>query len=693
MLKRILSLLLLLLLLPLPARGRAETPLALSVPEDTIHPGKGNLLTVTLPADGLFRIVLENEAGEVLSVALEEQEGRAGAQQLWWNGTHEGMMAPAGDALLCLYAGEDALRLPVTVLAPDPFLTSVIPDRALLTPDQSAVQVRFAASGAGRLEWTFYAGDPESPLLSGEMPVLSGDSEPPLALDIASAEPADGSYVLSLRLVTDGAASDPVTLPFSVVGFHTEELPPEALDELLPEENAPEDTEDTAAEEPEPPSTEDVPELPAEPVTEIPPEALDELIIEEVLLDDADDTVAPEPEPVALLEDNDQRRYTPTLGSPYAGTDTTLNYWTLPMDITDTAAVWEVLIQPMTVLTTGKKDADRTQITIRSEPDLDSAGVGVVTCVNQGVHVLETQGDWTKIECYSSSFHDSKVKNWNALVQGWVQSKYLKTTTPDQHMGMVVDKLTQRLYIFMDGELYDVLLVSTGKVAFENNSKGIKTNKAYNETRSGEFILTTTVGGFTSDKLTCAMAIRFNDGDLLHQVPYITSNGSFKTTEYKLGTKASHGCIRVQRKSTPKGTSHEWIWKRFRSGSSAKVKLLIWEDWQGRQYLPPESDTVLYYNADGGKLYHTGPTCTAEAVYESNYYKNRYDYDHIKSFHTLTPFTYGELDTGVYAGLQRCDACAAPLRLQEIREFNQAYLPGGDHEPLITEGRTKQGFQ
>ena len=214
-----------------------------------------------------------------------------------------------------------------------------------------------------------------------------------------------------------------------------------------------------------------------------------------------------DPDPV------DQSQFTPSYASAYAGTDTTMNYWTLPMDITDTEAVWEMLMQPMTVLDSGAKtNGAKVQITIRSEPSLQSKGIGVVTCLTQGVHVLEKGSEWSLIECYSSSFHDAKVEAWNMLTTGYVQTKYLKTVKPYEHIALVIDKLTQRMYIFKDGELYDTLLVSTGLA----NAK-----QPYNETRSCEFLLQCpAVGQFKSDNLYCDMGIRFNSGDLLHEVPH-----------------------------------------------------------------------------------------------------------------------------------------------------------------------------
>ena len=216
-----------------------------------------------------------------------------------------------------------------------------------------------------------------------------------------------------------------------------------------------------------------------------------------------------------------QQVFTPAYGSPYQ-TDTTLNYWTLPMDITNEAAVWEVLMQPVTVLDDGgKKDNQhKRQIVMRAEPSADSAGVGVVTNLTQSVHVLEKGDEWTLVECYSSSFYDSKVKRWNQLVQGYVPTKYLKQVTPDSSMGIVVDKLTQRLYIFKDGALYDTLLCSTGL----SNAK-----QPYNETRSGEFLLQNpAVGGWQDGNMVCELGIRFNGGDLIHQVPALVSSSGNK---------------------------------------------------------------------------------------------------------------------------------------------------------------------
>ena len=335
----------------------------------------------------------------------------------------------------------------------------------------------------------------------------------------------------------------------------------------------------------------------------------------------------------------------------------TLDAWTAPMDLSDEEAVWKALTVPVTVLDDGRERAQVRQVVLRKEPRADSDGVGTVTLGSQGVRVLERGEEWSKIQCYSSSFHDSPILNWNALVTGWVETKLLKEITPNQEMGFVVDKLTQRLYVFQDGKLYSTLLISTGIA----NAK-----QPFNETRSGEFLLVSRVGGFYSDNMFCPRALRFNDGDLLHEVPYVERDGKkiYGGTEPKLGSKASHGCIRVQRKKNPEGLNMEWIFNHYRENT----KILIWEDWQGRQIPVPEDDAVFWCHPTKKEYYH----CS----------------DHCPMMNTKNPqaISYGEL-SAEDSKLKACPACGPVPKKSELLEINAAYAAGGDHDPVLTEAR------
>ena len=333
-------------------------------------------------------------------------------------------------------------------------------------------------------------------------------------------------------------------------------------------------------------------------------------------------------------------------------------YWCTPMDITDEAAVWAMLTSPMTVIDAKQKE----QVLLYAQPDAGSEAIAVITGASQGVHVLEDlDNGWTKVETYSSSFHDSKVKNWNAFVTGYIQSSKLKQTPVNQDYGIVIDKLTQRLYLFHEGKLMTELLCSTGLY---------NERQPYNETRSGEFMIVSRVGDFKSDNLVCAIGLRFNSGDLLHEVPHtLNADGSknYKNCESKLGTRASHGCIRVQRLRNADGINMRWIWDNVKNGT----KLVVWEDYQGRQITPPADSTPVYYNPKGGANYHRCATC----------------YGVKDQYLPLTAFAYGELDSGEYAALTPCPYCCPPRRKAEIAAINEEHLKSSPGEIMAIIGQ------
>jgi hypothetical protein len=322
-------------------------------------------------------------------------------------------------------------------------------------------------------------------------------------------------------------------------------------------------------------------------------------------------------------------------------------YWETPMDITNTKAVWEMLMAPVTVV----KGKQKTQQVLYTQPDENSVLAGEVTRDSQSVHVLETlDNGWSLVECYSSSFAGGKTEFWNELVQGYIRTDMLETLKPAGKYGLVVDKLDQRMYIFQDGEIYDVLSISTGL---------INQRQPYNETRSGEFLIVSPVGGFMTDDLYCDMGLRFNAGDILHEVPHLKRRDGTKyydKFEDELGVRASHGCIRVQRKRTPKGTNMTWVWNTL--GKRMGTKLVIWEDVAGRQLPHADSAFPLYYNTSGGQNYHIrGDACYGV--------RDRYL--------PLTGFTYGELGTVPYEGLTPCQYCNPPRRPETIDAINLAH--------------------
>ena len=359
--------------------------------------------------------------------------------------------------------------------------------------------------------------------------------------------------------------------------------------------------------------------------------------------------VAPEPTQETARQAETLSPITPAQNSPSPRQDEN-SYWCTPMDIRDEEAVWNMLMAPITVVNLDQKK----QVQLRKEPSEDSEAVADITGYSQGVHVLETlDNGWTLVEAYSSSFHDSEVKAWNQFTQGYIKTSLLQVKeVGNREYAIVVDKLTQRMYIFKDGKVFAELLVSTGLV---------NERQPYNETRSGEFLLVSAVGQFVSDNLLCNYAMRFNSGDLIHEVPHVDNadgTPNYRNTEPKLGERASHGCIRVQRLRNPDGVNMRWIWNElYKSIAKNPVKLVIWEDLPGRRIPLPDADTPLYYNANGGKNYHASATCFGV--------KDEYL--------PMTQFTYAQLEDAEHASLTPCPYCSPPHRQAEYEAINAAH--------------------
>ncbi len=324
-------------------------------------------------------------------------------------------------------------------------------------------------------------------------------------------------------------------------------------------------------------------------------------------------------------------------------------YWKLNMGETDEHLVWEVLTQPITVL----EGSEREQEKVRREPDEACTDyTGEVTYRSQAVHVLDKGEEWTLIEAYSSSVQGSAVANFSGQFMGYVKTSLLREQPVSQDIGLVIDKLQQRLYIYRQGHLYSTLLCSTGYP---------QSDTPYNETPAGEYITISWTGGFWSGDLYCDMGIRINDGNLLHEVPCLISydaNGAevrdYSRCSRYLGEKASHGCIRIQRELSPENVNIKWLWDNLPRGSAAPAKVLMWDD-ATRTLAPADDDFTLYYNPDGGRQYHGDPYCALV--------NNR--------FLPLTAFPYAQLEEAPYSKLTRCPGCTPQLRKAEVERVNQ----------------------
>lgn len=365
-------------------------------------------------------------------------------------------------------------------------------------------------------------------------------------------------------------------------------------------------------------------------------------------------TAAPVPDVTAETTPAPRQEHHIVIPSAVTSPEDENNYWTYPIGQLDDEKVWEILMQPMTVI-----DGNQTEVyPLRATPDASrdkSNIVGEVTYASQGVHVLETlDNGWTYVEVYNTSYGPNCKSRrgygvTNDLIRGYVKTSLLKTIYPYTEVGIVVDKLNQTMYIYENGKCTGTLLVSTGL-----NNK----TQSWNETPSGEYVMISKVGGFPAGNLFCRYGMRINGGCCIHEVPYIgDENTPAARRDYSsqirvLGQKASHGCIRVQKEQNEAGQNIKWLWDHMK----INTKVLIWED-SGRFISYPDDSTLLYYNPTGGKNYHENQNCSAV--------KSRYL--------PLTAFTYGEFETGIYASLTPCATCVHNIRRQaEIDALNAA---------------------
>ena len=306
-------------------------------------------------------------------------------------------------------------------------------------------------------------------------------------------------------------------------------------------------------------------------------------------------------------------------------------------DITDEEACWELLMRPITVLDAGEKEAIYPRVTPNGEKVNNDKLGGFINGASAAVHVLgEDEDGWTLIE---------GLDYYNRVIRGYVRTKLLKTVTPNEKYGIVIDKLTQKLHVFIDGKYWSSCAVSTGLPNDE---------QPYNETAAGEYLIVSWVGEFDSEGMMCDMALRFNGGDMIHQVPYVyLADGSKRFTKWEeqLGQKASHGCVRTARVANDDGLNIRWLWENVKRNT----KVVVWDD-RGRMLPYPDDSLELYYNTEGGKYYHATANC--KSVKEK--------------YLPLTGFKYSELETGAYAKLDPCPSCTPVKRKSVIDEQNIA---------------------
>ena len=191
---------------------------------------------------------------------------------------------------------------------------------------------------------------------------------------------------------------------------------------------------------------------------------------------------------------------------------------TVPVKITDTApaqlpvgltdrglflpedeqSVWDCLMQPITVVEIGLLQHQN----ILAAPEAASTVIGTLHGMSHGVMVLELlENGYARIGTWRQEDGD--------YVEGYVPARKLKNMAPNPHYGLVVDKTSQTMTVWQDGQKLGAIPVSTGLMA---------PGKIFRETLAGAFLTTDRMINFKDEGYQYNYAIRIDGGNLIHSL-------------------------------------------------------------------------------------------------------------------------------------------------------------------------------
>ena len=179
-------------------------------------------------------------------------------------------------------------------------------------------------------------------------------------------------------------------------------------------------------------------------------------------------------------------------------------------------------------------------------PDSKSDVLGTLHGQSQGLEVLAIEGSWARVHAWQ---HEDA-----SPVTGYVPLKNLKVVFPNGPYGLVIDKSAQTLTLYENGVRVTTLPVSTGLPT---------ASRLIRETAAGTFLTDEHLPTFTDTGYNYGYPIRYDGGNLIHQLGYRTRNrhADYSDQQVMLGHKASHGCIRIpERPLDESGVDAYWLW-------------------------------------------------------------------------------------------------------------------------------------
>lgn len=511
---RRLSTLILLLSILLPAAASAM-PLAFIASPGVIRPGKFYEITVESQSAGTATVSLLDENGNPLYNIYSDYPITVGENKMQWDGRKigEGIVEMGDYQLRVAMADSVSIDAPVRIGAPYPIISEI--QQSDSTMHDGTLRIAYTLSEPGTLSITLQATDSDTPATLLTQHKSAGPDSFIWDGEVDGRHVLGGDYALILTLTAEnGMQSMPEYVYISVQS------------EAVPEGFIFEEPEATPEPAPEP-------------------------------------TPEPTPEP-------------PRFSVPYSSVNDG-SFWSMTPGELDDATIWNIMMQPITVYDNGSiKGAEHAYL--MENPDGTGAQIAQIHGLAQGIHVLSEPNEHGYVFAELFSNYDRKYypktdeEKAHAfdLKQGYVKADELKRVDVKTDMALLIDKLTQRMYLFKDGVRVTEFAISTGT---------FRGDDYLFETPPGEFITISHTGQLRDGNMISDMAIRINGGILIHEVPHMeNADGSYDYSAFEghLGTKQSHGCIRVQRKKTPEGYNQRWLWDNLKIG--APYKVIIWDD-------------------------------------------------------------------------------------------------------------------
>lgn len=240
------------------------------------------------------------------------------------------------------------------------------------------------------------------------------------------------------------------------------------------------------------------------------------------------------------------------LAEPEEKLEITVTGSLMPADFSDDEAVWKALTAPVAV----GDGAEGSGLRIMAKKGARSGDNATVSCRTTGLAVLEISDDgWVKVGAWQQA-----DGYW---AEGWVKADKLRMIRPNDRYGAVVDKKNQTMTIYENGKKIGTVLISTGYTTLESRKA---------DTHSGVFLMGTRMENFPQNGHIYNYPVRIDCFNLIHSAGYETVHGQRDYTEElaALGTKASHGCIRVDPRASDENTINAWwIWTHM--GRDTKI--------------------------------------------------------------------------------------------------------------------------